>query len=141
MHPTTRMDVHKLITFAQLTIQDSHALEKERGITIMAKNTSFHWKGLKINLVDTPGKNLHQSNRITKKQPRFHVIILFSEGHGDFGGEVERVLSMVDGVVLLVDCSEVKYGNFSVINRLSGSDDTDQVCSFQGTESQTEANC
>jgi GTP-binding protein len=62
-------------------VMDSNALEKERGITIMAKNTSIDWKGHRINIVDTPG-------------------------HGDFGGEVERVLSMVDGVCLLVDANE-----------------------------------
>ena len=57
---------------------DSNPLERERGITILAKNTSVHWKDCKINIVDTPG-------------------------HADFGGEVERILRMVDGVLLLVD--------------------------------------
>jgi len=60
---------------------DSNDLEKERGITILAKPTSIDWNGTRINIVDTPG-------------------------HADFGGEVERILSMVDGVVLLVDSSE-----------------------------------
>lgn len=60
---------------------DSGDLEKERGITILAKCTSVEWKGDRINIVDTPG-------------------------HADFGGEVERILSMVDGVVLLVDAAE-----------------------------------
>ncbi len=60
---------------------DSNDLEKERGITILAKCTSVDWKGTRINIVDTPG-------------------------HADFGGEVERILSMVDGVVLLVDAAE-----------------------------------
>jgi GTP-binding protein len=60
---------------------DSNDLEKERGITILAKPTSIEWKGTRINIVDTPG-------------------------HADFGGEVERILSMVDGVILLVDSSE-----------------------------------
>jgi len=60
---------------------DSNDLEKERGITILAKCTSVDWKGTRINIVDTPG-------------------------HADFGGEVERILSMVDGVILLVDSSE-----------------------------------
>ncbi|MBL0021676.1 MAG: translational GTPase TypA [Sphingomonadales bacterium] len=60
---------------------DSNDLEKERGITILAKCTSVEWKGTHINIVDTPG-------------------------HADFGGEVERILSMVDGVILLVDSSE-----------------------------------
>ena len=60
---------------------DSNDLEKERGITILAKPTSIEWNGVRINIVDTPG-------------------------HADFGGEVERILSMVDGVILLVDSSE-----------------------------------
>lgn len=62
-------------------IMDSGDLERERGITILAKNTSIHYKGVKINVIDTPG-------------------------HADFGGEVERVLKMVSGVVLLVDAAE-----------------------------------
>src|SRR4029079_376106 len=60
---------------------DSNDLERERGITILAKCTSVDWKGVKVNIVHTPG-------------------------HADFGGEVERILSMVDGVVLLVDAAE-----------------------------------
>ena len=62
-------------------VMDSNDLERERGITILAKNTSIHYKGTKINIVDTPG-------------------------HADFGGEVERTLTMVDGVLLLVDAAE-----------------------------------
>ncbi len=62
-------------------IMDSGDLERERGITILAKNTAVEWGGVKINIVDTPG-------------------------HADFGGEVERALSMVDGVLLLVDAAE-----------------------------------
>ena len=62
-------------------VMDSNALEKERGITILAKNTSCQYNGVKINIIDTPG-------------------------HADFGGEVERVLKMVDGVLLLVDAFE-----------------------------------
>jgi len=62
-------------------VMDSNPLEKERGITILAKNTAVHWNDTKINIVDTPG-------------------------HADFGGEVERILRMVDGVVLLVDAAE-----------------------------------
>jgi len=62
-------------------VMDSNALERERGITIMAKNTSIHYKDVKINIVDTPG-------------------------HADFSGEVERILKMVDGVLLLVDAFE-----------------------------------
>src|SRR5437764_13189460 len=60
---------------------DSNDLERERGITILAKCTSVEWAGTRINIVDTPG-------------------------HADFGGEVERILSMVAGVVLLVDAAE-----------------------------------
>src|SRR2546422_1695324 len=60
---------------------DSMDLEKEKGITIKAKNASVHWGGHTINIVDTPG-------------------------HSDFGGEVERILGMVDGILLLVDASE-----------------------------------
>ena len=62
-------------------IMDSADLEREKGITISAKNCAIHWKGVKINIIDTPG-------------------------HADFGGEVERGLSMVDGVVLLCDAAE-----------------------------------
>ncbi|MCI8879438.1 MAG: translational GTPase TypA [Clostridiaceae bacterium] len=62
-------------------VMDSNDIERERGITILAKNTSVHYKGTKINIVDTPG-------------------------HADFSGEVERVLKMVDGVLLLVDAAE-----------------------------------
>jgi GTP-binding protein len=62
-------------------VMDSFALERERGITIIAKNTSIAWNGVRINIVDTPG-------------------------HSDFGGEVERTLSMVDGILLLVDACE-----------------------------------
>ncbi len=62
-------------------VMDSNPLEKERGITILAKNTSVHWGDTKINIVDTPG-------------------------HADFGGEVERILRMVDGVLILVDAAE-----------------------------------
>jgi GTP-binding protein len=65
----------------QERIMDSNPLERERGITILAKNTAVRWKDVKINIVDTPG-------------------------HADFGGEVERILRMVDGVVLLVDAAE-----------------------------------
>ncbi|MFZ4530852.1 MAG: GTP-binding protein, partial [Alsobacter sp.] len=60
---------------------DSNDLERERGITILAKCTSVQWKNYRINIVDTPG-------------------------HADFGGEVERILNMVDGVVVLVDAAE-----------------------------------
>jgi len=59
-------------------LMDSNDIEKERGITILAKNTALDWRGHHINIVDTPG-------------------------HADFGGEVERILSMVDSVLLIVD--------------------------------------
>ncbi|MCK5767508.1 MAG: translational GTPase TypA, partial [Candidatus Atribacteria bacterium] len=62
-------------------VMDSNDLERERGITILSKNTSVHWHGIKINIVDTPG-------------------------HADFGGEVERILRMVNGVLLIVDAFE-----------------------------------
>ena len=62
-------------------VMDSNALERERGITILAKNTAIHYKDVKINVIDTPG-------------------------HADFGGEVERILKMVNGVLLLVDAAE-----------------------------------
>ncbi len=62
-------------------VMDSNDLERERGITILAKNTSVRYAGVKINIIDTPG-------------------------HADFGGEVERMLQMVDGVLLLVDAAE-----------------------------------
>lgn len=65
----------------QERVMDSHALEQERGITILAKSTSLSWRGYHLNVVDTPG-------------------------HADFGGEVERIMTMVDGVVLVVDATE-----------------------------------
>ena len=62
-------------------VMDSNDIERERGITILSKNTAVNYDGVKINIVDTPG-------------------------HADFGGEVERVLKMVDGVILVVDAFE-----------------------------------
>ena len=62
-------------------VMDSNDLERERGITILAKNTAVNYNGVKINIIDTPG-------------------------HADFGGEVERILKMVNGVILLVDAAE-----------------------------------
>ena len=71
----------KQFTEASELIMDSNDLEKERGITIFSKNASVIWQGTKINIIDTPG-------------------------HADFGGEVERVLKMADGCLLLVDAKE-----------------------------------
>ena len=65
----------------QERVMDSNDLERERGITILAKCTSVEWKGARFNIVDTPG-------------------------HADFGGEVERILDMVDGAIVLVDAAE-----------------------------------
>ena len=73
--------IFRLNETVQERVMDNIDLERERGITIMAKNTAIEYKGVKINIVDTPG-------------------------HADFGGEVERTLKMVDGVLLLVDASE-----------------------------------
>ncbi|HHQ2493091.1 TPA: translational GTPase TypA [Enterococcus faecium] len=72
------LDAH---TQLQERAMDSNALEKERGITILAKNTAVYYKGIRVNIMDTPG-------------------------HADFGGEVERIMKMVDGVVLVVDAYE-----------------------------------
>ena len=82
-------------------VMDSGALERERGITILAKNTSAHYNGVKINIIDTPG-------------------------HADFGGEVERVLKMVNGVVLLVDAAEGPMPQF---------------CTVQGTGTGPQGHC
>src|SRR5512135_947188 len=73
--------IFRLNEKVQDRVMDNIDLERERGITIMAKNTAIEYRGVKINIVDTPG-------------------------HADFGGEVERTLKMVDGVLLLVDASE-----------------------------------
>lgn len=75
LQQTNSLDKRAVVTERMM---DSNALEKERGITILAKNTAINWNGYHINIVDTPG-------------------------HADFGGEVERILSMVDSVLLLVD--------------------------------------
>ena len=69
--------------FHEERVMDSNDLEREKGITILAKNTSVRWDGVTLNIVDTPG-------------------------HADFGGEVERALTMVDGIVLLVDAAEAR---------------------------------
>ncbi len=64
-------------------VMDSNDIERERGITILAKNTAVFYQGIKINIIDTPG-------------------------HADFGGEVERVLKMVNGVILVVDADPLR---------------------------------
>lgn len=76
-------------------------LEKERGITILAKNTSFTWKDYKINLGMQSQHYLNNSIILNLSNRTVDT-----PGHGDFGGEVERVLSMVDSVILLVDSVE-----------------------------------
>ena len=78
-----REDIRNIAIIAQVEerVMDSNDIERERGITILSKNTAVFYKGVKINIIDTPG-------------------------HADFGGEVERVLKMVDGVVLVVDAFE-----------------------------------
>src|SRR5256885_12414917 len=76
----------------QERVMDSNPLERERGITILAKNTAVRWHGTKINIVDTPG-------------------------HSDFGGEVERILRMVDGALILVDAAEGPMPQTRVVTR------------------------
>src|SRR3954466_575223 len=78
LRQTGTFEAHKALVDR---VMDSNDQERERGITILAKSASVHWKGVKINLVDTPG-------------------------HADFGGEVERALAMVDGILLLADAAE-----------------------------------
>src|ERR1700683_4673321 len=118
-------------------VMDSNDLERERGITILAKNTSVRWKGTKINIVDTPG-------------------------HADFGGEVERTLLMADGALLLVDaaegplpqtrfvlrkCLELGFPVIVVINKIDRSDARptevlnevfDLFCDLEATDAQTD---
>src|SRR5438094_8808178 len=118
-------------------VMDSNDLERERGITILAKNTSVRWKGTKINIVDTPG-------------------------HADFGGEVERTLLMADGALLLVDaaegplpqtrfvlrkCLELGFPVIVVINKIDRSDARpkdvlnevfDLFCDLDATDEQTD---
>ncbi len=78
----------------QTTILDSNELERERGVTILAKNTAVHWNNFKINILDTPG-------------------------HADFSGEVERVLNMADGCILLVDAAEGVLSQTKYVLRLA----------------------
>ncbi len=78
----------------QTTIMDSNELERERGVTILAKNTAVYWHDYKINILDTPG-------------------------HADFSGEVERVLNMADGVILLVDAAEGVLSQTKYVLRLA----------------------
>src|SRR5580700_568659 len=118
-------------------VMDSNDLERERGITILAKNTSVRWQGTKINIVDTPG-------------------------HADFGGEVERTLLMADGALLLVDaaegplpqtrfvlrkCLELGFPVIVVINKIDRSDARptevlnevfDLFCDLEASDAQTD---
>ena len=118
-------------------VMDSNDLERERGITILAKNTSVRWKGTKINIIDTPG-------------------------HADFGGEVERTVMMADGAILLVDaaegplpqtrfvlrkCLELGFPIIVVINKIDRSDARpndvlnevfDLFCDLEASEAQTD---
>ena len=84
-------------------VMDSNDLERERGITILSKNTSVQYNGVKINIVDTPG-------------------------HADFGGEVERVLKMVNGVVLVVDAYEGAMPQTKFVLRKALDLDLDVIC-------------
>ena len=79
-------------TITSERLMDSNDQEKERGITILAKNTAINWQNFRINIVDTPG-------------------------HADFGGEVERVLSMVDSVLLLVDAVDGKMQQYRIVTK------------------------
>ena len=84
---------------------DSNDLERERGITILAKNTALNYHGTRINIVDTPG-------------------------HADFGGEVERTLKMVDGVLLLIDAVDHRQGSLDLAAKVGVAgriDDVDQM--------------
>src|SRR3954451_24140085 len=92
---------------------DSNELERERAITILAKNTAVHYKDLLINIVDTPG-------------------------HADFGGEVERTLSMVDGVMLLGGAPEVRSGEAAGRGR-GGASAADPFRAAQGTRAAAQA--
>ena len=84
-------------------VMDSNDLERERGITILSKNTAVDYKGIKINIIDTPG-------------------------HADFGGEVERVLKMVNGVILVVDAYEGAMPQTKFVLRKALDLDLDVVC-------------
>src|SRR5690606_13724941 len=75
-------------------VMDSNAIEKERGITILAKNPALKWNDYRINIVDTPG-------------------------HADFGGEVERVMSMVDSVLLLVDAQDGPMPHIRIVYQMA----------------------
>ena len=91
-------------------LMDSNDQERERGITILAKNAAVTYDGVKINIVDTPGARLRVK---PTGQPHLRTppadwleCATPCAGHADFGGEVERVLNMVDGVLLLVDAKD-----------------------------------
>jgi GTP-binding protein len=88
---------------------DSNVLEKERGITILAKNTSINWRGYHINIVDTPG-------------------------HADFGGEVERILSMVDSVLLLVDAVDGPMPQTRFVTRKAFAQEKKRVKTYRSNQ-------
>ena len=92
-------------------VLDANDLERERGITILSKNVSINWKGVKINIIDTPG-------------------------HSDFGGEVERVLNMADGCLLLVDAFEGPMPQTRFVLQKP-----DEVRAAEGTANRIEAYC
>lgn len=96
------LDAH---TQLQERAMDSNALEQERGITILAKNTAVDYKGIRVNIMDTPG-------------------------HADFGGEVERIMKMVDGVVLVVDAYEAHHATntFRIEKGFRTTYHTDRCC-------------
>ena len=94
-------------------VMDSNDLEKERGITILAKNTAVTWGDWSINIVDTPG-------------------------HADFGGEVERVLSMVDGVLLLVDAVDGPMPQTSFVTKKALARGLKPIVLSPGTRSQAD---
>ena len=89
-------------------VMDSNDIERERGITILSKNTAVTYNGVKINIIDTPGHADFggEVERVLKMVNGVKINIIDTPGHADFGGEVERVLKMVNGVVLVVDAFE-----------------------------------
>ncbi len=88
-------------------VLDSNDQERERGITILAKNISIDYNGVKINVIDTPGHGITiLAKNISIDYNGVKINVIDTPGHADFGGEVERVLRMADGALLLVDAFE-----------------------------------